>query len=71
MPKFSKIQIVLALYDKLRRNNKVIMDDFLSEYEISVRSFRRYVSEINTFFCNEFMNEEVVYDFDDRAYKIK
>ena len=71
MPKFEKLQIVLALYDKLIKEGKVIMNDFISEYEISVRSFRRYVSEINTFFCNEFMNEEIVYDYAEKAYKIK
>lgn len=47
------------------------MDVFMAEFNISIRTFRRYISEINAYLSNQFMNEEVVYDFKERTYKIK
>lgn len=71
MGKISKIQIVIFLYEKLRRGEIVRMDVFMAEFNISIRTFRRYISEINAYLSNQFMNEEVVYDFKERTYKIK
>ena len=37
------------------------MDSVLAEFNISVRSFRRYISEINIFLNNNFKNQYIKY----------
>lgn len=37
------------------------MNSVLAEFNISVRSFRRYISEINIFLNNNFKNQYIKY----------
>ena len=45
-----KCQVVLRIYDDLVNNRKIYMNEVLTEYNISKRTFYRYISEINVFF---------------------
>ena len=58
------------MYDKLINGEKIVMDEILALFGISVRTFRRYISEINSFLYNSYKNQQVVYDNTNHYYKI-
>lgn len=66
-----KSQIVLYLYDKLVAKEKLYIDEIIGEYNISIRTFRRYISEINAFLCNNYKNQFVSYDYKNKYYYLK
>ena len=57
----NKCQIVLHIYDRLLQYGEIEMNSVLAEFNISVRSFRRYISEINAFLDNNYKNQCVKY----------
>ena len=57
----NKCQIVLHIYDLLIQYGEIEMNSVLAEFNISVRSFRRYISEINAFLYNNYKNQYVKY----------
>ena len=64
----NKAQIILKMYDSLIHNEIVNMNDYINNYKISVRTFQRYIAEINAFLYNEFKNQVVNYDYDNKTY---
>ena len=66
----SKTQIILFIYYKMKNNGSVEIDEVLQKFQISVRTFRRYISEINFFCYNNFLDEEVVYDHFNKVYHL-
>mgnify|MGYP003294343824 CR=1 FL=1 len=64
----SKSQVVLYIYDVLIKGGKIKTDEILNEFEISLRTFQRYIAEINDFFFNNFMNYYVKYDYELKYY---
>ena len=48
----SKSQVVLYIYDVLIRGGKIKTSEILNKFEISLRTFQRYIAEINDFFFN-------------------
>ena len=67
----AKSQIVLYIYDELINDKEIKINDVINEYGISIRTFRRYISEINSFLCNNFRNELVMYDPLKKSYYLK
>lgn len=65
-----KTQIVVYMYDALINGEELCMDEILNEYNISVRTFRRYISEINSFLSNNYKNKTVTYDGFTNSYKL-
>lgn len=63
-----KSQIVLVMYDKLINHKQIYMNEIINEYNISVRTFRRYISEINSFFWNSYKNLTIHYDHLEKCY---
>ena len=68
--KVSKAQAVLFLYSLLKDGKKVNMNEFCSEYVISIPTFKRYICEIRCFLSNAFMDEEIVYSQEDNSYSM-
>jgi len=66
-----KSQIVLYIYDELINNKKITMNDIVNKYEISIRTFRRYISEINSFLYNNYKNQSIVYDSYEKCYYLE
>jgi len=66
-----KSQIVLYIYDKLIRNEKLKIEDVINKYDISIRTFQRYIAEIKAFLCNNFRNEFIEYDIESKYYYLK
>lgn len=66
-----KSQIILDIYYSLINYGQIKLDDILIKYKISVRTFRRYISEINAFLYNNYIYEEVVYDHYNKVYFLK
>lgn len=64
----NKSQIILKMYDSLIHNEIVNMNDYINNYKMSVRTFQRYIAEINAFLYNEFKNQVVNYDYDNKTY---
>ena len=64
----NKSQIILKMYDSLIHNEIVNMNDYINNYKISVRTFQRYIAEINAFLYNEFKNQVVNNDYDNKTY---
>lgn len=66
-----KSQIILYMYDELINNREIKMNEIIALYDISVRTFRRYISEINSYLCNNYKNQIVVYDHYRNSYRLK
>ena len=64
----SKSQVILYIYDTLIRGEKIKTNEIINEFEISLRTFQRYIAEINDFFFNNFMNYYVKYDYELKYY---
>lgn len=64
----NKSQIILKMYDSLIHNEIVNMNDYINNYKMSVRTFQRYIAEINAFLYNEFKNQVVNYDYENKTY---
>ena len=43
----NKSQVVLYMYDRLIRRKVIRTNDILNQYDISLRTFQRYIAEIN------------------------
>ena len=66
----SKSQVVLYIYDTLIRGGKIKTNEILNKFEISLRTFQRYIAEINDFFFNLYINKSVKYDYEEKYYYI-
>ena len=64
-----KSQIILYMYDKLINNKSLSIDEIINMYGISIRTFRRYISEINSFLFNNYKNQQVIYDNTNHCYR--
>ena len=58
----SKTQIVLFIYDELIHGRKLNTNTILGEFQISLRTFRRYISELNAYFANFYKNTTIKYN---------
>ena len=63
-----KTQIVLYMYDKLLSGKGFTVAEIISNFNISERTFRRYVSEINCFLANNYKEQQVGYSNDKKVY---
>lgn len=66
-----KSQIILYIYDKIINGKSISLDEIINQFNVSVRTFRRYIAEINAFLCNNFRNESIVYDNKKCCYYLK
>ena len=48
----AKTQVVLYLYNEFLEGKRISTDEIVGEYGMSIRTFRRYISELNAFFSN-------------------
>lgn len=67
----NKSQSVLYIYDELINNKEIRLEDIINKYNISIRTFRRYISEINAFLSNNYKNQSVEYDYIRKVYYLK
>ena len=58
----SKVEIILYIYDKLKEEKKINSLQIMNEFNICDRTFRRYISDINAYLCNQYKNVQIVYD---------
>ncbi len=65
-----KTKIVLALYALLKDGEQISLEGFCNEHQISVPTFRRYMSLVREFVWEKHL-EEIVYDKDKKVYVIK
>lgn len=63
-----KSMIMLYMYDLLIEGNEFTIDEIVSIYNISVRTCRRYIAEINNFLCEQYKQKEVVFSKEKRTY---
>ena len=59
------------MYDRLIEGKEFKTDEILSLYKISIRTFRRYIAEINDFLYEQFKGREVVYSKDRKTYYLR
>ena len=67
----NKTQVILYLYDVLLNGGRIYLEETMVNYDISLSTFRRYISEINIFLCNTYKNQVVYYDYKDNCYYLK
>lgn len=58
----NKTQVILYMYDKLLNENGFSLSEIVIKFNISTRSFRRYIAEINCFLANTYKLKEIAYD---------
>ena len=56
------------MYDKLLSGKGFTIDEIISNFNISERTFRRYISEINCFLANNYKEQQVLFDLNKRVY---
>lgn len=66
----SKSYILLQMYDDLRSGTGIRIAECCGKYEISVATFRRYISFLRGYF-NEMYGCELIYDADSSLYRLK
>ena len=59
----NKSQIVLMIYDRLNKGEQILLVEIMNEFDISLSTFRRYISEINIFLSDTYQSKVVYYDF--------
>ncbi len=67
----SKAHCVLKLYDYLMKQQDVIMEEFMKEYNISSRTFRRYINEINQYMLDASINKKAYFNRVKNSYMLK
>ena len=68
---FIKTQVVLHLYDSLLKGEVLTTNQIQSNYEISIPTVRRYISEINAYFVNFQIPRIVKYSKKEEGYILK
>lgn len=66
-----KSQIILEMYDSLINGKRITINEIMNRYGISLRTFQRYIAEINAFFCNKYDNRSIQYDYLNKEYYLK
>ena len=67
----NKSQIVLMIYDRLNKGEQILLVEIMNEFDISLSTFRRYISEINIFLSDTYQSKVVYYDFLTNSYYLK
>ncbi len=67
----SKAHCVLKLYDYLIQDKDVIMQEFMNEYNISSRTFRRYICEINQYLISVSISKKAYFNKERNSYILK
>jgi predicted DNA-binding transcriptional regulator YafY len=67
----SKAHCVLKLYDYLMKDKDVIMEEFMKEYKISSRTFRRYINEINQYLIDSSVSKKAYFNRVRNSYVLK
>ena len=66
-----KSQIILYIYDKLKDEKMVTIDEVINKFEISIRTFQRYIAEIKAFLFNNFKDYSLEYNRTKKIYYLK
>ena len=61
---------ILQLYDALKSKKGVNLATFVDRNDISVSTFRRYLSDINDYLSECYSGKTVFYINDEKTYKI-
>jgi len=64
----NKAQILLYMYDKLINGCAFSLREITNDFNISERTFRRYISEINCFLANNYRLQQVCYSKEKKGY---
>ena len=56
------------MYDLLIEGKEISMNDIISVYKISIRTFRRYIAEINNFLYEQYKHKEVIFSKERGTY---
>ena len=64
----TKTQVVLFIYDELIHGKKIHTNSIIGEFNISLRTFRRYISEINAYFANFYKNTIIKYNRSEKYF---
>ena len=51
------------IYDRLNNGEQILLVEIMNEFDISLSTFRRYISEINIFLSDTYQSKVVYYDF--------
>ncbi len=65
-----KSSILLRIYDKLKAGKYLEINECCGEFGISVPTFRRYLSFLRDYFCENF-SQEIIYDAENKKYILK
>lgn len=68
---YIKSQLVLYIYENLYDKKTVKTEDIMAEFNVSMRTVRRYISEINSYLRNFNKNKEVHYSRSKKSYVLK
>lgn len=63
-----KTQVILFMYDKLLSEEALDPIEIKVKFELTDKTFYRYIQEINAYFCNTYKNKKVCYDKKSKKY---
>ena len=65
-----KSQHILFIFDALIHGKTITTNEIIGMFNISNRTLTRYISEINSYFSNFYINKEVKYDRSEKVFKL-
>ena len=66
----NKSYVLLRMYDSLRKDSGIKLAEWCGKYEISVATFRRYISFLRGYF-DEVYGREIEYSAEMSVYRLK
>ena len=65
--------VINEIFEKdIKKHNKIKYKNVFDRVQKYIlNNFGRYIAEINVFLCNNYLNQEVIYDYFDKTYRLK
>jgi len=66
-----RVQVIIAMLHTCFETGEFSGEMICNDYNISKRTLRRYVSEINCYYADQFLNERLIYCRTRKVYLIR
>ena len=69
--KLVKTQVCLYIYEELLEKGHVDAETIKNEYNLSTKTFLRYINEIRAYLCNFYRGKQIIYRREYQRYYLK
>lgn len=69
--KLVKTQVCLYIYEELLENGHVDAEVIKTKYNLSTKTFLRYINELRAYLCNFYRGKQIIYRREKQRYYLK